>query len=72
MTCPRIGHQVVLHYNRRLSESGAAIHHGQVGVVVGRMTKGKPRNHLVRLGCGRLLVVPCGNLRSAELHSAIP
>lgn len=66
LTCPRIGQAVTLHYNRRLAASGAVPHAGRHGVVVARKTKGKPRNHLVRLGCGRLLVVPCGNLRPAE------
>jgi hypothetical protein len=62
LTCPRIGQRVRLHYNRRLASSGAAPHAGQPGVVVARKTRGRPRNHLVRLDCGRLLIVPAGNL----------
>lgn len=63
LTCPRIGQQVVLHYNRRMVDSGAARYHGRVGTVVIRSTKGKPRNHGIRLDDGTLVVVACGNLR---------
>jgi hypothetical protein len=61
LTCPKIGQQVRLHYNRRLASSGI-VPHGRHGVVVARKTRGKSRNHLVQLDCGRLVIVPCGNL----------
>jgi hypothetical protein len=35
--------------------------HGASGTVT-IVSRGKPRNHLVRLDDGRLVVVPCGNL----------
>lgn len=63
LTCPRIGQAVQLHYAGRAVASGIVPHHGQVGVVVVRKTKGKPRNHLVRLDGGQLVVVNAGNLR---------
>ena len=65
LTCPRIGQPVRLHYARRLVDAGAAPHHGKIGAVVIRKTKGKPRNHLIRLADGLLLIVPCGNLVAA-------
>jgi hypothetical protein len=63
LTCPRIGQQVVLHYARRAVDAGCTPHHGRVGVVVGRKTKGRPRNHLVQVDDGTVLVVPAGNIR---------
>lgn len=79
LTCPRVGQRVVLHYNQRLARSGAVPHHGKVGTVAIRSTRGKPRNHLVRLDDGGLVVVPCGNLRPApepdahgQQHGAVP
>jgi len=63
LTCPKIGQQVVLHYARKSVESGATPHHGKVGTVVAKKTKGKPRNHLIALSDGLLVVVPCGNIR---------
>lgn len=66
LTCPRVGQPVVLHYAGRVVAAGAAPHHGRVGHVVARKTKGKPRNHLIRLDDGLLLIVPCGNLRAAH------
>lgn len=65
LTCPRVGQQVLLHYNQRMARSGAAANHGKVATVVIRQTRGKPRNHLVRLPDGGLVVVPCGNLLPA-------
>ena len=63
MSMPKVGQQVVLHYNRRLVAYGAAPHHGKVVAVVARKTRGRPRNHLVQLDDGQLVVVPCGQLR---------
>lgn len=56
LTHPRIGQRVQCWYrNRRMP------HHGKTGRVVVRGL-GKPRNHGVLIE-GRLVVVPCGNLR---------
>ncbi len=63
LTCPRIGQLAVLHYARQTVAAGAAPHHGSVVTVVGRKTRGRPRNHLVQLPAGQLVVVPCGNMR---------
>lgn len=63
LTCPRIDQTVVLHYSRKAVAAGLVPHHGRVGEVVGRKTSGKPRNHLVRLDDGQLLIVHAGNLR---------
>lgn len=62
LTCPKIGQQVVLHYARKSVERGTAPHHGKVGTVVARKTKGRPRNHLISLAGGLLIVVPAGNI----------
>lgn len=56
---PRRGDLVRLAYRRALQP--IAPHQGAVGVVE-IISRGKPRNHGVRLVCGRLLVVPCGHL----------
>lgn len=55
---PRVGEMVRVWYRRSLR--GLMLYHGRVGrvLVSGR---GKPRNHLVRIG-GEGVVVPCGNL----------
>ena len=60
--CPAVGARVFLHYNRRLVAAGVVPHHGAEVVVVARKTKGKPRNHVVRLANGVCVCVPCGNL----------
>ena len=60
LTCPRIGQSVQVWYTGRIA--AAMPHHGAVGVVVARKTKGRPRNHLVLVGAVAV-VVPCGNLR---------
>lgn len=59
---PRPGRRVRLHYRRSVAPH--APHHGRAGVVVAA-GKGRPRNHLVRLDGGLLVVVPCGNLNPA-------
>lgn len=38
--------------------------HGKTGTVVTR-SRGKPRNHAVRIG-GKVYVVPCGNLQPLD------
>jgi len=55
---PKVGQEVELRYAK--SKREVAPYHGMTGVVV-RVTKGKPRNHLIRV-CGRLVVVPAGQL----------
>lgn len=62
--CPQIGERYVVMYGKKCIQRCAAIFplHGVEVVCVGRMTKGKPRNHLVRLPDGRLAIVPAGNL----------
>ena len=67
LTCPRIGQRVVLHYAARWITHGAAPHHGKVGTVVVRKTKGRPRSHLIRLDDDTVVVVPAGNLRPAPV-----
>lgn len=56
---PKPGDLVRLAYAKK--KHPIAPHQGAVGVVE-LISKGKPRNHGVRLVCGRLLVVPCGHL----------
>ena len=57
---PRPGLEVRLHY--RASLRPFAPWHGRRGIV--RIAgKGKPRNHVIEID-GRLIVVPCGHLRS--------
>jgi hypothetical protein len=58
---PRPGARVVLWYAPR---ARPYFLHAAAGVVV-VAGKGRPRNHLVRLDSGALVVVPCGNLRGA-------
>jgi len=69
--CPKVGARMFLHYNRRLVAAGAAPHHGAEVVVVARKTKGKPRNHVVRLATALAFVCrvaiwcqPGGNVAS--------
>lgn len=56
---PRVGDRVRVHYRKRVGNFMPW--HGRTGVVVvpGRA---KPRNHLVRIDAGPLVVVPAGNL----------
>lgn len=58
---PRPGQRVQVWYRASLRWLP---YHGQVGVVV-VASKGRPRNHGVRIG-EREVVVPCGNLRKKE------
>lgn len=59
LTNPRPGQRVRLHY--AAAKRPYFPYHGRTGaVVVGG--RGKPRNHLVRLDGGPLVVVPGGNL----------
>jgi hypothetical protein len=55
---PKTGQRCRIHYRKSCQ---SLPHHGSTAVVV-TPSQGKPRNHLVRLECGRLVVVPCGNL----------
>lgn len=68
LTCPRVGQLVQLHYSRKVVAAGCAPHHGKIVEVVVRATRGRPRNHLIRLPDGVLMVVPCGNLRKPSTH----
>jgi hypothetical protein len=56
---PRLGQTVRLWYQDRTMPF-----HGRIGQVV-IVSKGKPRNHGVRVGL-EIVVVPCGNIRRAE------
>ena len=56
----RPGQRVRLRYNRRVRD--CVPYHDRTGTVVIAST-GKPRNHLVRIDDGPLVVVPCGNLK---------
>ena len=62
MTNPRIGQRVQVWY--RADMRPIMPYHGRVGIV--RIaSRGKPRNHGVEID-GRVVVVPCGNLRKYE------
>ena len=69
MANPRPGQRCRLHYVKAKRTHFA--YHGRVGVVeiVGR---GKPRNHLIRLDDGPLVVVPCGHLNLADQPAPRP
>lgn len=56
---PKPGRRVELRYAARVRPFAPL--HGRTGVVV-IASRGKPRNHLVQLDGGPLVVVPCGNL----------
>lgn len=56
---PALGQLVRVWY--RVGVRDAMPLHGKTGVVVIR-SRGRPRNHAVRIG-GKVYVVPCGNLR---------
>jgi len=66
---PRIGQLVQIWYGQETRT--AMPFHGQVGRVVircrrrGKHLRNGPRNHAVEID-GRLVVVPCGNLRTAS------
>lgn len=62
LTCPRIGQPVQVWY--AAPAAAAMPHHGAMGIVVARKTKGRPRNHLVLVGAVTV-VIHCGNLRRA-------
>ena len=66
LNCPKVGLTVQLHYATRSVQNGVVPHHGKVGTVVVRKTKGKPRSHLVQLADGQLVIVPGGNLRRVD------
>lgn len=55
---PRPGQRVRLHYRALLR---AIAPHGHAGTVV-IASRGRPRNHAVKLDSGETVVVPCGNL----------
>lgn len=62
---PHIGQRVQLHYGAGWRRVVGSLH-GRVGVV--RVpSRGKPRNHGVEVD-GRIVVVPCGNLRTAPAN----
>lgn len=62
LSSPRPGTRVVIHY--AAARAAGMPLHGRTGVVVAP-GRGRPRNHLVRLDGGPLVVVPAGNLRRA-------
>ncbi|MBU1001636.1 MAG: hypothetical protein KKE73_03830 [Proteobacteria bacterium] len=62
LIAPAVGQRVRLHYNPK--DASKMPHHGKAGAVV-ISGRGKPRNHLVRLDNGPLIVVPCGNIYKA-------
>jgi len=62
LTNPRLGREVQVWYRPALA--AGMPHHGQTGRVVG-VGRGRPKNHAVLIG-GRLVIVPCGNLRPSE------
>lgn len=63
LSCPRIGDQVRIHYNKRICRFMPL--HEAVGHVRVRSTR-RPRNHGVEVG-GVLYVIPAGNLYRAEI-----
>ncbi len=60
MLNPRIGQRVQLWYAKKWHS--VTPHHGKMGTVT-VASRGRPRNHGVKLADGTRLVVPCGNLR---------
>jgi len=62
LTDPRLGREVQVRH--RPAMAAGMPHHGRVGRVAG-VGRGRPRNHAVLIG-GRLVIIPCGNLRSPE------
>jgi hypothetical protein len=59
---PALGQRVQVWYRAKLA--GFMPHHGAVGIV--RVaSRGRPRNHGIEIA-GRLVVVPCGNLRPVK------
>lgn len=63
---PRPGQRVELRY--RAETRPVFPWHGAAGVVV-TPSHGHPRNHLVRLDCGFLMIVPAGNLVKEVKHA---
>ena len=61
LTNPRPGTPVILWYARKPGSDRIAPHHGKTGVVIAA-GQGRPRNHMVLLDSGPV-VVPAGNLR---------
>jgi len=59
---PRQGDTVQVWYREGLRHAMPL--HGRVGTVV-HASRGKPRNHGIRIG-GKVYVVPCGHLRSLQ------
>lgn len=64
LSSPKPGQRVQLWYGHPHRDTMP--HHGKAGVVV-FAGKGRPRNHLVRLADGTLVIVPAGNIRAAPL-----
>jgi len=62
---PSIGQRVMLWYAAKWQAFGAQCH-GMTGAVEIRAKGPGPRNHGVRLDNGRLVIVPCGNLKGAQ------
>ena len=60
LASPKIGERVQIWYAK--SYAATMPHHAKVGHVVARSKGPGPRNHGVYLD-GRMIVVPCGNLR---------
>lgn len=58
LASPRIGQRVELRYRESFRP---IMPHGARGVVI-IASRGRPRNHAVRLDDGREVIVPCGNL----------
>ncbi len=61
---PRLGSAALVWYRAGVREHMP--YHGLVAVVRGA-GRGRPRNHAVEID-GRLVVVPCGNLRKATAN----
>ena len=61
---PKPGRRVILAY--RPSLRGPTGLHGAVGRVAVAGRGPGPRNHLIRLADGRLVVVPCGHLMAPK------
>jgi len=61
---PHLGQTVQIWYRKQVASSMPF--HAMYGLV-SLESRGKPRNHLVRiLGRNNLVVVPCGNLREPK------
>lgn len=62
MANPKKGTRVRLHYRVVMR---TVCPHGATGTVE-IISRGRPRNHGIRLDDGRLVAVPCGNLVKAD------